>query len=172
MAAKAKKKAPVKKAAAKKAPAKKAAVKKTAVKKAPAKKAAVKKAPAKKAAVKKTAVKKTAPKAAPKAAAKKAPYKSSATGAIVTLKQIAADLANKYDLPKKTAEGILADLIGETTRHIKRGAKVRIPSFGILQVKKTKARTGRNPATGESIKIAAKKKVAFRVAKDLKEAVL
>lgn len=163
MAAKAKK-APAKKAAAKKAPAKKAAVKKTAVKKAPAKKAAVKKAPAKKAAVKKVA--------APKAAVKKAPYKSSATGAIVTLKQIAADLANKYDLPKKTAEGVLADLVGETTRHIKRGAKVRIPSFGILQVKKTKARTGRNPATGETIKIAAKKKVAFRVAKDLKEAVL
>lgn len=158
MAAKAKK-APAKKAAAKKAPAKKAAVKKTAVKKAPAKKA-----PAKKAAVKKVA--------APKAAAKKAPYKSSATGAIVTLKQIAADLANKYDLPKKTAEGVLTDLVGETTRHIKRGAKVRIPSFGILQVKKTKARTGRNPATGETIKIAAKKKVAFRVAKDLKEAVL
>lgn len=162
MAAKAKK-APAKKAAAKKAPAKKAAVKKTAVKKAPAKKAAVKKA-APKAAVKKAA--------APKAAVKKAPYKSSATGAIVTLKQIAADLANKYDLPKKTAEGVLADLVGETTRHIKRGAKVRIPSFGILQVKKTKARTGRNPATGETIKIAAKKKVAFRVAKDLKEAVL
>lgn len=153
MAAKAKKKAAPKKAA-KKAPAKKAAVKKTAVKKAPAKKAAAKKV------------------AAPKAAAKKAPYKSSATGAIVTLKQIAADLANKYDLPKKTAEGVLTDLVGETTRHIKRGAKVRIPSFGILQVKKTKARTGRNPATGETIKIAAKKKVAFRVAKDLKEAVL
>ncbi len=152
MAAKAKK-APAKKAAAKKAPAKKAAVKKTAVKKAPAKKAA-------------------APKAAPKAAAKKAPYKSTATGAIVTLKQIAADLANKYDLPKKTAEAVLTDLVGETTRHIKRGAKVRIPAFGILQVKKTKARTGRNPATGETIKIASKKKVAFRVAKDLKEAVL
>lgn len=152
MAAKAKK-APAKKAAAKKAPAKKAAVKKTAVKKAPAKKAA-------------------APKAAPKAAAKKAPYKSTATGAIVTLKQIAADLANKYDLPKKTAESVLTDLVGETTRHIKRGAKVRIPAFGILQVKKTKARTGRNPATGETIKIASKKKVAFRVAKDLKEAVL
>lgn len=162
MAAKATKKAAPKKAAAK-APAKKAAVKKTAVKKAPAKKAAVKKTAVKKAA---------APKAAPKAAAKKAPYKSAATGAIVTLKQIAADLANKYDLPKKTAEGVLTDLVGETTRHIKRGAKVRIPAFGILQVKKTKARTGRNPATGESIKIAAKKKVAFRVAKDLKEAVL
>lgn len=154
MAAKAKKKAAPKKAA-KKAPAKKkAAVKKTAVKKAPAKKAAAKKA---------------APK---KAAPKKAPYKSSATGAIVTLKQIAADLANKHDVPKKTAEAMLSDMVGETARHVKRGAKVRIPGLGILMVKKTKARMGRNPATGETIKIAAKKKVAFRVAKDLKEAVL
>jgi DNA-binding protein HU-beta len=158
MAAKAKKKAAPKKAA-KKAPAKKAAVKKTAVKKAPAKKAAAKKAPAKKAPVK-------------KAAAKKAPYKSTATGSIVTLKQIAADLANKHDLPKKTAEAMLGDMVGETARHVKRGAKVRIPGLGILMVKKTKARMGRNPATGETIKIAAKKKVAFRVAKDLKEAVL
>jgi len=154
MAAKAKKKAAPKKAA-KKAPAKKAAVKKTAVKKAPAKKAAAKKAAPKKAAPKKAA-----------------PYKSAATGAIVTLKQIAADLANKHDVPKKTAEAMLTDMVGETTRHIKRGAKVRIPAFGILQVKKTKARMGRNPATGETIKIASKKKVAFRVAKDLKEAVL
>lgn len=131
-------------------------------KKKAAPKKAAKKSPAKKAAVKKTAVK----------AAKKAPYKSSATGAIVTLKQIAADLANKHEVAKKTAEAMLGDLVGETARHVKRGAKVRIPGLGILMVKKTKARMGRNPATGETIKIAAKKKVAFRVAKDLKQAVL
>lgn len=142
-------------------------------KKKAAPKKAAKKAPAKKkAAVKKTAVKKAAPKKAAPKAAKKAPYKSSATGAIVTLKQIAADLANKHDVPKKTAEAMLSDMVGETARHVKRGAKVRIPGLGILMVKKTKARMGRNPATGETIKIAAKKKVAFRVAKDLKEAVL
>jgi DNA-binding protein HU-beta len=58
------------------------------------------------------------------------------------------------------------------TKHIKRGAKVRVPGFGILMVKKTSARMGRNPATGETIKIPAKKKVAFRVSKDLKKAVL
>ncbi|HTI87743.1 MAG TPA: HU family DNA-binding protein, partial [Alphaproteobacteria bacterium] len=43
--------------------------------------------------------------------------------------------------------------------------------FGILQVRHRPARMGRNPATGEAIKIKASKKVAFRVAKDLKEAV-
>lgn len=153
-----------KKATAKKAPAKKAAAKKAPAKKAPAKKAAAaKKAPAKKAA---------APKAAPKAAAKPAKFVSVATGDVVTLKQLAADLAQLHELPKKQSEAVLADLIAHITKHIKRGAKVRVPAFGILMVKKTSARMGRNPATGETIKIPAKKKVAFRVSKDLKTAVL
>ena len=46
-----------------------------------------------------------------------------------------------------------------------------ISGLGILQVRKRAARMGRNPATGEAIKIKASKKVAFRVAKDLKEAI-
>lgn len=126
--------------------------------------AKAKKAPAK--------AKKAAPK---KASAPKKPvkaYKSAATGAVVTLKQIAADLANKHALPKKTVEAMLSEQVGEFTRHIKRGAKVRVPGLGILMVKRTTARMGRNPATGEAIKIPAKKKVAFRVSKDLKTAVL
>lgn len=163
MAAKAKAKAPAKAkaAATKKAPAKKAA----AVKKAPAKKAA---AAPKKAAVKKAA----APKAAAAAPKKPAKFVSAATGDVVTLKQIAADLSQLHELPKKQAEAVLGDLIAHITKHIKRGAKVRVPAFGILQVKKTAARMGRNPATGAAIKIPSKKKVAFRVSKDLKTAVL
>lgn len=164
MAAKAKaKKAPAK---AKAAATKKAPAKKAAAKKAPAK-AAAKKAPAKKAPAKKAAVKKAA--AAPKKPAK---FVSAATGDVVTLKQIAADLSQLHELPKKQAEAVLTDLIAQITKHIKRGAKVRVPGFGILLVKKTAARTGRNPATGATIKIPAKKKVAFRVSKDLKTAVL
>jgi DNA-binding protein HU-beta len=57
------------------------------------------------------------------------------------------------------------------TKHLKKGERIRISGFGILQVRKRAARMGRNPATGESIKIKASKKVAFRAAKDLKEAV-
>ena len=143
-------------AAKKKAPAKKAPAK--SAKKAPAKKAAAKKAPAKKA-------------AAP-AAKKPAKFVSVATGDVVTLKQLAADIAQLHELPKKQSEAVLTDLIAHITKHIKRGAKVRVPAFGILMVKKTSARMGRNPATGEAIKIPAKKKVAFRVSKDLKSAVL
>ena len=140
-------------------------------KKAPAK---AKKAPAKKAAPKK-ATAKAAPKKAPaKAAApaKPAKFVSVATGDVVTMKQLATDLAALYALPKKQSEAMMSDLIAHITKHIKRGAKVRVPGFGILMVKKTSARMGRNPATGESIKIPAKKKVAFRVSKDLKAAVL
>jgi len=57
------------------------------------------------------------------------------------------------------------------TKHLKKGERVRISGLGILQVRNRAARMGRNPATGEAIKIKASKKVAFRVAKDLKMAV-
>lgn len=90
----------------------------------------------------------------------------------VTLKQIAATLADKHGFTKKDATAVLEDLVTTCAKHLKKGERVRIPGLGILQVKKTKARMGRNPATGEAIKIPAKKKVAFRVAKDLKESVL
>lgn len=139
-------------------------------------KAAAKKAPAKKAAPKKAAKKAPAKKAAPKkaaaAAAKPAKFVSVATGDVVTLKQLANDLSQLHQLPKKQSEAVLTDLIAHITKHIKRGAKVRVPGFGILMVKRTAARMGRNPATGATIKIPAKKKVAFRVSKDLKAAVL
>ena len=55
--------------------------------------------------------------------------------------------------------------------HLKKGDKIRLPGLGIFQVRKRDARMGRNPATGEPIKIKASKKVAFRAAKDLKESV-
>jgi DNA-binding protein HU-beta len=57
------------------------------------------------------------------------------------------------------------------TRHLKKGNKIRLTGLGILTVQKRAARMGRNPATGESIKIAASKKISFRPSKELKEAV-
>jgi hypothetical protein len=53
----------------------------------------------------------------------------------------------------------------------KKGDQIRLTGLGILQVRKRAARMGRNPATGEAIKIKASKKIAFRPAKELKEAV-
>ena len=120
--------------------------------------------PAKKAA----APKKAAP---AKAAAPKAAPAKAAAAATVTLKHLAAELAVSHDLPKKQAEQVLTDLVAATTKHLKKGDKVRLAGLGILQVRKRPARMGRNPATGEAIKIKASKKVAFRPAKELKEAV-
>jgi DNA-binding protein HU-beta len=57
------------------------------------------------------------------------------------------------------------------TKHLKKGDRIRIGGLGILVVRKRAARKGRNPATGEEIQIKASKKVAFRPAKELKEAV-
>jgi DNA-binding protein HU-beta len=89
----------------------------------------------------------------------------------VVLKHLAADLSEKHDMSKKSVETILNDLVGLMTKHLKKGNRLRLAGLGILQVRKRAARMGRNPATGEAIKIKASKKVAFRAAKELKEAV-
>ena len=89
----------------------------------------------------------------------------------VTLKHLAATLAEQHQLTKKGGEALLTDLVGLITKHLKKGERIRIVGLGILQVRKRAARMGRNPATGEPIKIKASKKVAFRAAKELKMAV-
>ena len=97
--------------------------------------------------------------------------KKAATPATITLKHLAAALAEEHDLSKKAAEALLTDMVGKIAKHLKKGERIRIVGLGILQVRKRAARTGRNPATGEPIQIKASKKVAFRAAKELKEAV-
>jgi len=89
----------------------------------------------------------------------------------VTLKHLAAALAEKHEIPKKQSEAVLNDMVDLITKHLKKGDRIRFAGLGILQVRKRAARMGRNPATGEAIKIKASKKVAFRAAKELKESV-
>ena len=89
----------------------------------------------------------------------------------VTLRHIWAALAEVHEMPKKQANQLLEDFVGMVTKHLKKGARIRMSGLGILQVRKRAARMGRNPATGEAIKIKASKKVAFRAAKELKEQV-
>src|SRR6202000_2566745 len=88
----------------------------------------------------------------------------------VSLKHLAASLAEDHEMPKKQAEAILGDLVTLVTKHLKKGDRIRLVGLGVLQVRKRAARMGRNPATGEPIQIKASKKVAFRAAKELKEA--
>jgi DNA-binding protein HU-beta len=74
-------------------------------------------------------------------------------------------------LTKRTGRELLDNLVSLITKHLKKGERIRIAGLGILQVRKRAARMGRNPATGEAIKIKASKKVAFRASKELKEAI-
>ena len=102
---------------------------------------------------------------APKPAAPKAKVET------VSTRQLAVALAEKHGLSKKQGNEIMDDLAGLITKQLKKGVRIRLNGLGILQVRKRPARMGRNPATGEAIKIKASKKVAFRVAKELKQSV-
>ena len=90
---------------------------------------------------------------------------------VVTLKHLAAALAEKHGAPKKQCVTMLEDIVAMLGKHLKKGDKIRMAGLGIFQVRKRAARMGRNPATGEAIKIKASKKVAFRAAKELKESI-
>jgi DNA-binding protein HU-beta len=143
---------------------------KTTVKKAPARKAAAPKTTATKARASKASASKTVAKAPAKAATKAA--KASAEKAtVLTLRNIAERLSEAHELPKRQANEMLSQMIEMMVKSLKKGEKIRISGLGILQVRKRAARIGRNPQTGESIKIKASKKIAFRPAKDLKEAI-
>ena len=89
----------------------------------------------------------------------------------LSTKQLANELADKQKLTHKQGNAILDDVVTLITKHLKKGTRIRINGLGILQVRKRAARMGRNPATGEAIKIKASKKVGFRPSKELKEAV-
>jgi DNA-binding protein HU-beta len=99
------------------------------------------------------------------------PRKRDLSASTIPLSKVAAELAAKTDMTKKDATGALEDFIDLVVKHLKKGNKVRITGLGILQVRNRPARMGRNPATGEAIKIKAAKKVSFRAAKDLKDVV-
>ena len=97
--------------------------------------------------------------------------------ATVTLKHLAEWAGYKHGVAKKQAIEMFAGFVDDIGRALKKGSRIRIPQLGILQVRlrpARPARKGRNPATGEEIRIKASKaskRVAFRVAKALKEAV-
>ena len=89
----------------------------------------------------------------------------------VSLKHLAATLAENHELPKKQTEAMLNDVVTLVTKHLKKGDRIRLAGLGVLVVRKRAARMGRNPATGEPVQIKASKKVAFRAAKELKESI-
>ena len=90
--------------------------------------------------------------------------------ATVTLKQLAAQLAEAQGLPKQQAEAVLDGVVGLLVEHLRAGNRLRLGGLGVLEVRDRPARSGRNPATGEAMQIAASRKVAFRPVKELKDA--
>jgi DNA-binding protein HU-beta len=111
------------------------------------------------------------------AAAKRvAPAKAAASpkqekAELVTLRQLADPIGEAHGLSHKQANELLSGAIASIRAHLKKGARIRIAGLGTFEVRKRAARTGRNPATGATIKIKASKKVAFRAAKDLSESI-
>jgi DNA-binding protein HU-beta len=96
---------------------------------------------------------------------------------IVTLKHLAEWAGYNHGVRKKQVIEMFTGFVGDIGRVLKAGSKIRIPNLGVLQVRirpARPARKGRNPATGEEIQIKASKaskKVAFRAAKGLSEAI-
>ena len=88
----------------------------------------------------------------------------------LTKSQIAAELATKNNLTKKQAVEILESLVQLAYKNAKNS--FTLPGLGKLVLVNRKARMGRNPATGATIKIPAKKVVKFRIAKAAKDAIL
>jgi DNA-binding protein HU-beta len=88
----------------------------------------------------------------------------------LTKSQVAAEMAERTDTSKKFAKEFLEELANLAYKEAKKG--FTLPGIGKLVLVNRKARMGRNPQTGEAIKIPAKKVVKFRVAKAAKDAIL
>ena len=95
-----------------------------------------------------------------------------ATAKPLTKTQTVAFLAEKNELTKKQAAAFLESLQELAVAQTKKVGRFVLPGFGILVKANRKARTGRNPATGQPIQIPAKTVVKFRVAKACKQAIV
>ncbi|KKT13369.1 MAG: Histone family protein DNA-binding protein [Candidatus Falkowbacteria bacterium GW2011_GWF2_43_32] len=90
----------------------------------------------------------------------------------MTKSQMIASLAEATGLSKKDTVAFMDKLADFVYKEVKKSGECIVPGFGKLVKAHRKAREGRNPATGETIKIAAKTVVKFRLAKAVKDAIL
>jgi DNA-binding protein HU-beta len=87
----------------------------------------------------------------------------------MTKAELIESVASKVDLPRATAERAVNTMFDEMVSALRQGDKVNISGFGTFSVSTRKARTGRNPKTGESIEIAASRAAKFKPGKTLKD---
>jgi DNA-binding protein HU-beta len=80
-------------------------------------------------------------------------------------------LASEYELSKAYAQELVDFVLGSITGAVQKGEEVALHGFGRFKVTERAARKGRNPRTGEPVKIPASKRVKFEAAKSLKEGV-
>jgi DNA-binding protein HU-beta len=90
----------------------------------------------------------------------------------MTKAQTVSHFAKKFDLPKRTAAAIFDEVSSLATSETRKAGSFTLPGIGKLVLVKRKARMGRNPATGEAIKIPAKTVVKMRIAKAAKEVIV
>jgi nucleoid DNA-binding protein len=87
----------------------------------------------------------------------------------MTKAELIDSISSKVDLPKGMAERIVNTIFDDIVGALKNGDKVNISGFGTFQVSDRKARTGRNPKTGEAIQIGASRSAKFKAGKMLKD---
>ena len=84
--------------------------------------------------------------------------------------ELVAAVADQAEISKKDAEKALAAFTAVVTDELKKGEKVQLVGFGTFEVSERAARTGKNPQSGETMKIAASKAPKFKAGKALKDA--
>ncbi len=84
--------------------------------------------------------------------------------------ELIAEIAKKTGLTKKDAEQAVKAFVETVEEQLKKGNKVQLVGFGTFEVSKRTAREGRNPRTGETMKIKATKAPKFKAGKALKDA--
>lgn len=90
----------------------------------------------------------------------------------MTKSQLSSHIADKAGITKRAANEIIDELAAVAYKETKKSGQFTVPGLGKLVMDRRKARMGRNPATGATIRIPAKRVVKFRVAKAAKDAIL
>lgn len=94
------------------------------------------------------------------------------TGKRMSQSEILNHFAQKFEIKRSQAKEFFEELSELAGREVKRNGEFVLPGFGKMVMAERKAREGRNPATGETIKIPAKTTLKFRVGKAMKDSVL
>lgn len=122
---------------------------------------------------KKAPAKKKAARAKKAAAPASKPVRVSATaGKTVTASQLTQSVADHLEMSRSDAKRFIEGYVDVVKAYVLKGAKVKIGDLGMVMIRHRKARMGRNPQTGEPVKIKASKKLAFRQSAVMKAQVM